>query len=49
MLELYDFMDGLDGFAGGMAVAAFGTLAILGSHRRRRTDRGSTRARNGHE
>jgi len=29
MLELYNFMDGLDGFAGGMAVAGFGTLAIL--------------------
>jgi UDP-N-acetylmuramyl pentapeptide phosphotransferase/UDP-N-acetylglucosamine-1-phosphate transferase len=31
MLELYNFMDGLDGFAGGMAVAGFGTLAILSS------------------
>ena len=31
MLELYNFMDGLDGFAGGMAVAGFGTLAVLSS------------------
>lgn len=29
MLELYNFMDGIDGFAGGMAVAGFGTLALL--------------------
>ena len=31
MLELYNFMDGIDGFAGGMAVAGFGTLALLGA------------------
>ena len=29
MLELYNFMDGMDGFAGGMAVAGFGSLAVL--------------------
>jgi UDP-N-acetylmuramyl pentapeptide phosphotransferase/UDP-N-acetylglucosamine-1-phosphate transferase len=29
MLELYNFMDGIDGFAGGMAVVGFGALAIL--------------------
>lgn len=28
--NLYNFMDGMDGFAGGMAVIGFGTLAILG-------------------
>ncbi|WP_353573151.1 glycosyltransferase family 4 protein [Candidatus Albibeggiatoa sp. nov. BB20] len=31
MVNLYNFMDGMDGFAGGMAVIGFGTLAILGS------------------
>jgi UDP-N-acetylmuramyl pentapeptide phosphotransferase/UDP-N-acetylglucosamine-1-phosphate transferase len=31
MLELYNFMDGIDGFAGGMAVVGFGTLAVLSS------------------
>ncbi len=30
MLNLYNFMDGMDGFAGGMAVFGFGTLAWLG-------------------
>jgi UDP-N-acetylmuramyl pentapeptide phosphotransferase/UDP-N-acetylglucosamine-1-phosphate transferase len=30
MINLYNFMDGMDGFAGGMAVAGFGTFAILG-------------------
>ncbi len=30
MINLYNFMDGMDGFAGGMAVFGFGTLAILG-------------------
>lgn len=30
MTNLYNFMDGMDGFAGGMAVIGFGTLAILG-------------------
>jgi UDP-N-acetylmuramyl pentapeptide phosphotransferase/UDP-N-acetylglucosamine-1-phosphate transferase len=30
MINLYNFMDGMDGFAGGMAVIGFGTLAILG-------------------
>jgi len=30
MLNLYNFMDGMDGFAGGMAVFGFGTLALLG-------------------
>ena len=28
MLNLYNFMDGIDGFAGGMAVFGFGTFAI---------------------
>lgn len=30
MVNLYNFMDGMDGFAGGMAVIGFGTFAILG-------------------
>jgi len=30
MINLYNFMDGMDGFAGGMAVFGFGGLAILG-------------------
>jgi UDP-N-acetylmuramyl pentapeptide phosphotransferase/UDP-N-acetylglucosamine-1-phosphate transferase len=30
MLNLYNFMDGMDGFAGGMAVIGFGTFALLG-------------------
>ncbi len=30
MVNLYNFMDGMDGFAGGMAVFGFGTMAILG-------------------
>lgn len=30
MLNLYNFMDGIDGFAGGMAVFGFGTFAMLG-------------------
>lgn len=30
MVNLYNFMDGMDGFAGGMAVAGFGTYALLG-------------------
>lgn len=30
MTNLYNFMDGMDGFAGGMAVFGFGTLAVLG-------------------
>jgi UDP-N-acetylmuramyl pentapeptide phosphotransferase/UDP-N-acetylglucosamine-1-phosphate transferase len=30
MVNLYNFMDGMDGFAGGMAVIGFGSLAILG-------------------
>jgi UDP-N-acetylmuramyl pentapeptide phosphotransferase/UDP-N-acetylglucosamine-1-phosphate transferase len=30
MTNLYNFMDGMDGFAGGMAVLGFGTLAIHG-------------------
>ncbi len=30
MLNLYNFMDGMDGFAGGMSVFGFGTLAYLG-------------------
>ncbi|HSN17269.1 MAG TPA: glycosyltransferase family 4 protein [Gammaproteobacteria bacterium] len=29
-VNLYNFMDGMDGFAGGMAVFGFGTLALLG-------------------
>jgi UDP-N-acetylmuramyl pentapeptide phosphotransferase/UDP-N-acetylglucosamine-1-phosphate transferase len=31
MVNLYNFMDGMDGFAGGMAVCGFGTLALLGA------------------
>lgn len=31
MTNLYNFMDGMDGFAGGMAVFGFGTLALLGA------------------
>jgi UDP-N-acetylmuramyl pentapeptide phosphotransferase/UDP-N-acetylglucosamine-1-phosphate transferase len=30
MVNLYNFMDGMDGFAGGMAVIGFGSLAMLG-------------------
>ena len=30
MVNLYNFMDGMDGFAGGMAVFGFGTMALLG-------------------
>ncbi|MCK5877716.1 MAG: glycosyltransferase family 4 protein [Candidatus Marithrix sp.] len=30
MINLYNFMDGMDGFAGGMTVFGFGTFAILG-------------------
>ena len=30
MTNLYNFMDGMDGFAGGMAVFGFGTLSLLG-------------------
>ena len=30
MTNLYNFMDGMDGLAGGMAVFGFGTLAVLG-------------------
>jgi UDP-N-acetylmuramyl pentapeptide phosphotransferase/UDP-N-acetylglucosamine-1-phosphate transferase len=30
MVNLYNFMDGMDGLAGGMAVFGFGTLALLG-------------------
>ncbi len=30
MTNLYNFMDGMDGFAGGMAVFGFGALALLG-------------------
>jgi UDP-N-acetylmuramyl pentapeptide phosphotransferase/UDP-N-acetylglucosamine-1-phosphate transferase len=30
MTNLYNFMDGIDGLAGGMAVFGFGTLAVLG-------------------
>ena len=30
MINLYNFMDGMDGFAGGMAVSGFGTLAAMG-------------------
>ncbi len=29
MINLYNFMDGMDGFAGGMAVFGFGTFAVL--------------------
>jgi UDP-N-acetylmuramyl pentapeptide phosphotransferase/UDP-N-acetylglucosamine-1-phosphate transferase len=30
MINLYNFMDGMDGFAGGMTVMGFGTFAVLG-------------------
>jgi UDP-N-acetylmuramyl pentapeptide phosphotransferase/UDP-N-acetylglucosamine-1-phosphate transferase len=30
MINLYNFMDGMDGFAGGMAVIGFGTFAFMG-------------------
>jgi len=30
MVNLYNFMDGMDGFAGGMAVIGFGIFALLG-------------------
>lgn len=30
MTNLYNFMDGMDGFAGGMAAIGFGTFALLG-------------------
>lgn len=30
MINLYNFMDGMDGLAGGMAVIGFGTLALFG-------------------
>ncbi|MHB8727667.1 MAG: MraY family glycosyltransferase [Sulfuricaulis sp.] len=30
MLNLYNFMDGMDGFAGGMTVIGFGAFALLG-------------------
>jgi UDP-N-acetylmuramyl pentapeptide phosphotransferase/UDP-N-acetylglucosamine-1-phosphate transferase len=30
LVNLYNFMDGMDGLAGGMAVFGFGTLALLG-------------------
>lgn len=30
MINLYNFMDGMDGFAAGMAVCGFGVLAVLG-------------------
>lgn len=29
MINLYNFMDGMDGFAGGMAIFGFGTLGVL--------------------
>ena len=29
MINLYNFMDGMDGFAGGMAIMGFGTFALL--------------------
>lgn len=31
MVNLYNFMDGMDGFAGGMACIGFATLALLGA------------------
>jgi UDP-N-acetylmuramyl pentapeptide phosphotransferase/UDP-N-acetylglucosamine-1-phosphate transferase len=30
MINLYNFMDGMDGFAGGMAVSGFGAFAVMG-------------------
>jgi len=32
MVNLYNFMDGMDGFAGGMAVIGFGVLALLAAN-----------------
>ena len=32
MINLYNFMDGMDGFAAGMSVIGFGTFALLGWH-----------------
>ena len=32
MINLYNFMDGMDGFAGGMTVIGFGAFALLGWH-----------------
>lgn len=32
MINLYNFMDGMDGFAAGMTLIGFGTLAILGGY-----------------
>jgi len=32
MVNLYNFMDGMDGFAGGMTVFGFGAMALLGWH-----------------
>jgi UDP-N-acetylmuramyl pentapeptide phosphotransferase/UDP-N-acetylglucosamine-1-phosphate transferase len=32
MVNLYNFMDGMDGFASGMAIIAFSTLAYIGLH-----------------
>jgi UDP-N-acetylmuramyl pentapeptide phosphotransferase/UDP-N-acetylglucosamine-1-phosphate transferase len=31
LVNVYNFMDGMDGFAGGMAVLGFGTYAVLGA------------------
>lgn len=31
MINLYNFMDGMDGFAGGMAVIGFGCFALMGA------------------
>jgi UDP-N-acetylmuramyl pentapeptide phosphotransferase/UDP-N-acetylglucosamine-1-phosphate transferase len=31
MINLYNFMDGMDGFAGGMTLFGFGALAVLGA------------------
>ena len=31
IINLYNFMDGMDGFAGGMAVIGFGAFAVLGA------------------
>ena len=30
MINLYNFMDGMDGFAGGMAIFGFGSFAVMG-------------------
>jgi len=33
VMNLYNFMDGMDGFAGGMAVIGFTSFSLLGPRR----------------